>query len=327
MLASTRARSSTVAVSGAPAASPSEAAASASSCCSHTCLLGGDPGALSGVTNPGFVTDQNGTELTEECQTGQDANERQDCRIVGFVNSIQDYWTDAFAQSGSTYQTGRHGALRRRGEHGLRSRLVGRRAVLLSARHARLPRPRVLRRAPAALRRGGRAAGRGLRRGARVRPPRPEPDRQPAGWPERRRRRGHGRPHRAAGRLLRRRLGPQRRRDRVPAPADPIGHRTGARRRSGGRRRPDPGTRPGPGHAGDLDPRVLGTASALVPRRLRGRPRRRLRHLRAPISERDGRLERAPIRALLDRRRPEPSPGSIRPAPPGSPRPSGGSPT
>jgi predicted metalloprotease len=67
-------------------------------------LLGGDPGALSGVTNPGFVTDQNGTELTEECQTGQDANERQDCRIVGFVNSIQDYWTDAFAQSGSTYE-------------------------------------------------------------------------------------------------------------------------------------------------------------------------------------------------------------------------------
>ena len=67
-------------------------------------LLGGDPGALSGVTNPGFVTDQNGNELTE-CQTGEDANQRQDCRIVGFVNSIQDYWTDAFAQSGSTYQT------------------------------------------------------------------------------------------------------------------------------------------------------------------------------------------------------------------------------
>jgi uncharacterized protein len=68
-------------------------------------LLGGDPGALQGVTNPGFVTDQNGNELTEECKTGQDANERQDCRIVGFVNSIQDYWTDAFAQSGTTYQT------------------------------------------------------------------------------------------------------------------------------------------------------------------------------------------------------------------------------
>jgi hypothetical protein len=44
------------------------------------------------------------TELTEECRTGADANERQDCRIVGFVNSIQDYWTDAFAQGGESYQ-------------------------------------------------------------------------------------------------------------------------------------------------------------------------------------------------------------------------------
>jgi uncharacterized protein len=67
-------------------------------------LLGGDPGALQGVTDPGFVTGPSGTELAQECQTGQDANERADCRIVGFVNSIQDYWTDAFAQSGSTYQ-------------------------------------------------------------------------------------------------------------------------------------------------------------------------------------------------------------------------------
>jgi uncharacterized protein len=67
-------------------------------------LLGGDPGALSGVADPGSVTGPNSSELAEECRTGQDANERADCRIVGFVNSIQDYWTDAFAQSGSTYQ-------------------------------------------------------------------------------------------------------------------------------------------------------------------------------------------------------------------------------
>ena len=67
-------------------------------------LLGGDPGILGGVSDPGFVSGPGGTQLTEECRTGEDANQRQDCRIVGFVNSIQDYWTDAFAQGGSTYQ-------------------------------------------------------------------------------------------------------------------------------------------------------------------------------------------------------------------------------
>jgi uncharacterized protein len=38
------------------------------------------------------------------CQTGEDANARQDCAVVGYVNSIQAYWQGAFAQRGSTYQ-------------------------------------------------------------------------------------------------------------------------------------------------------------------------------------------------------------------------------
>jgi len=41
--------------------------------------------------------------LATECQTGADANQRDDCRIVGYVNSVQAYWTDAFARSGQTY--------------------------------------------------------------------------------------------------------------------------------------------------------------------------------------------------------------------------------
>jgi predicted metalloprotease len=39
-----------------------------------------------------------------ECKTGQQANEREDCRIVGFVDSVQAYWNETFQRSGQTYQ-------------------------------------------------------------------------------------------------------------------------------------------------------------------------------------------------------------------------------
>lgn len=67
-------------------------------------LLGGDPSDLGNVLQPGAVVGPESSALATDCQTGQDANERDDCRILGYVNSIQAYWTDAFAASGEAYR-------------------------------------------------------------------------------------------------------------------------------------------------------------------------------------------------------------------------------
>jgi predicted metalloprotease len=45
-----------------------------------------------------------GSTLSQECQTGADALERQDCLMVAYINSIQDYWTDEYAAQNLTYQ-------------------------------------------------------------------------------------------------------------------------------------------------------------------------------------------------------------------------------
>lgn len=58
-------------------------------------VMGGDPSQVLGGLGGETVGNDQATDLTEECQTGADANEREDCRIVGYVNSVQAYWSGA----------------------------------------------------------------------------------------------------------------------------------------------------------------------------------------------------------------------------------------
>lgn len=44
------------------------------------------------------------SEVSQECRTGQDANERQDCRIVAVVNSVQKFWDGTFQRSNRQYE-------------------------------------------------------------------------------------------------------------------------------------------------------------------------------------------------------------------------------
>jgi predicted metalloprotease len=53
---------------------------------------GGGGGGLNGLT---VAQQPPGKVLGAECQTGRDANTREDCRIVGYINSIQRYWSKA----------------------------------------------------------------------------------------------------------------------------------------------------------------------------------------------------------------------------------------
>lgn len=62
---------------------------------------GGSKGLLQQAAETGSNVDN--SSLAAECKTGADANTKDDCRPVAFINSIQDYWAKEFQRGGQSY--------------------------------------------------------------------------------------------------------------------------------------------------------------------------------------------------------------------------------
>jgi predicted metalloprotease len=67
-------------------------------------LFGLNPGHVVGGGDGAAPSSGN---LSGKCRTGADADQSEDCRIVGVVNSVQAYWKQEFATNGRDYTVAR----------------------------------------------------------------------------------------------------------------------------------------------------------------------------------------------------------------------------
>ena len=220
-------------------------------------LLGGNlggGGGLGGLDDLAGQTAGTGAPAStlEHCQTGADANEYEDCRILAVVNSVQKYWTTAFRGYEPARTRFFDGAVST--ACGTASSSVGpfycppdRYVYIDLGFFDELE----------SFGGSSRAARAGVRARPRVRPPRAEPHRRPAESRQPRHRpSGRRGPRRAAGRLLRGRLGRERAPHRPGRGHHSRGHPGRADLGGGDRRRSHPGEDPGPGQPRDVDARL-----------------------------------------------------------------------
>ncbi|MGW1723981.1 KPN_02809 family neutral zinc metallopeptidase [Streptomyces sp. NPDC002306] len=64
--------------------------------------VGPDQLGLSSGDEPA-ATSSSLAQVQQSCRTGQDANAKDDCRMVAVVNSVQDFWDQEFQRRGGTY--------------------------------------------------------------------------------------------------------------------------------------------------------------------------------------------------------------------------------
>lgn len=65
--------------------------------------VGPDQLGLSSGEEGDAATASTEAQVQSECRTGEDANTRDDCRIVAVVNSLQDYWDQEFERRSGKY--------------------------------------------------------------------------------------------------------------------------------------------------------------------------------------------------------------------------------
>jgi uncharacterized protein len=64
---------------------------------------GGGLGQLGQLDNQSIGQGDTPSTIKQDCRTAEDANSRDDCRIVGVVNSVQKFWDGVFRSSNRTY--------------------------------------------------------------------------------------------------------------------------------------------------------------------------------------------------------------------------------